>query len=70
MYSFESEARHIRESSPSGAFTRHSTLGLFTESIVSLLSSATFPQAMTDLVSLMAQTFPRRRPPSMWTCRA
>lgn len=62
MYSFESEARHIRESSPSGAFTRHSTLGLFTESIVSLLSSATFPQAMTDLVSLMAQTFPQAAP--------
>jgi diguanylate cyclase (GGDEF)-like protein len=62
MYSTESEATHIREGRSKGAFTKHRTLALFTESIVSLLSSATFPQAMTDLLSLMAQTFPQSAP--------
>ncbi|HPV30293.1 MAG TPA: GGDEF domain-containing protein [Deltaproteobacteria bacterium] len=62
MFITEAEAVHIREGGAAEDLTRHRTLALFTESIVSLLSSTTFPQAMIDLVSLMGQTFPQAAP--------
>ena len=62
MFIAEAEALHGREGSGTGELTRHRTLALFTESIVSLMSSNTFPAAMIDLLSLMGQTFPQAAP--------
>lgn len=62
MFITEADALYSRESSGTGEFTGHRTMALFTESIVSLLSSTTFPQAIIDLLSLMGQTFPQAAP--------
>jgi len=61
MFIPETEATYSREGG-AGEFSTHRTLALFTESIVSLLSNAAFPQAMMDLLSLMGQTFPQAAP--------
>jgi diguanylate cyclase (GGDEF)-like protein len=45
-----------------GDLARNRSLALFTESIMSLLSSPTAHGAMIDLVSLMGQTFPQAGP--------
>lgn len=58
------EARRIRskESFIPDDLSQNRSLALFTESIVSLLSSPSLNNAMIDLVSLMGQTFPQAAP--------
>ncbi|HON39043.1 MAG: GGDEF domain-containing protein [Desulfomonilia bacterium] len=62
MFIAEAEALYGRESGGTGELSRHRTLALFTESIVSLMSSNTLSAAMIDLLSLMGQTFPQAGP--------
>jgi diguanylate cyclase (GGDEF)-like protein len=58
------EARAVTENPvfTMGDLARNRSLALFTESIMSLLSSPTSHGAMIDLVSLMGQTFPQAAP--------
>ena len=58
------EARAVQEKPGfvRGTLARSRSLALFTESVMSLLSSPTAHGAMVDLVSLMGQTFPQAAP--------